>query len=77
MALGWANLEGTGQCCEWQIIPEQRIDEDVHATDWAIRKGNLKEYRPSAKMVRMRPNFSEKTRHGWTLYDQIEMPRQT
>jgi hypothetical protein len=73
--LGWARLEGIQQYYEWRIIPEQRIDEDVHAMDWTIRKGNLKEYRPSAKKARMRPNFSEKTRHGWTYYDQIEMPK--
>ena len=58
--LGWAKLEGAGQYCEWRIFPEQRIDNDVSATDWTILKGNLKEYRPSAKKPRMRPNFSEK-----------------
>ena len=75
--LGWAKLEGAGQYCEWRIFPEQRIDNDVSATDWTILKGNLKEYRPSAKKPRMRPNFSERTRHAWTFYDQIEPPRQT
>ena len=75
--LGWAKLEGAGQYCEWEFMSEQRIDEDVRATDWTIRKGNLNEYRPSAKKPRMRPNFSEKTRHAWTLYDQTEAPRQT
>ena len=74
---GWAKLEGAGQYCEWEIIPEQRIDEDVRATDWVIVKGNLNEYRPSAKKPRLRPLLTEKTRHAWTFYDQIEAPRQT
>ena len=75
--LGWAKLEGAGQYYEWEIVPEQKIDEDIRATDWTIIKGNLKEYRPSAKPPRIRPNFSEKTRHAWTFYDQVEPPRQT
>jgi hypothetical protein len=75
--LGWAKLEGSGQHYEWQIISEQRIDEDIQATDWTIRKGNLSEYSPSAKPPRIRPLFSEKTRHAWTFYNQIEPPRQT
>lgn len=73
--LGWAKLEGTGQYCEWRIIPEEAIDEDVQATDWTIHKGNLKEYRPSAKKPRLKPLVTEKTRRGWTYYDQVEMPR--
>jgi hypothetical protein len=73
--LGWAKLEGSGQHYEWRIIPEQRIDEDVQATDWTIRKGNLSEYNPSAKSPRIRPIFSEKTRHAWTFYDQVEAPK--
>ena len=73
--LGWAKLEGTRQYCEWWGIPEQKNDEDIRATDWTIRKGNLKEYRPSAKKPRLKPLFSEKTRHGWTYYDQVEMPK--
>ena len=36
--LGWAKLEGTRHDYDWQIIPERRIDEDVQATDWTIRK---------------------------------------
>ena len=75
--LGWAKLEGTQYHYDWQIIPERRNDEDVRATDWMIRKGNLQEYRPSAKKPRLKPLFTEKTRHGWTYYDQVEMPRQT
>ena len=72
--LGWAKLEGTQYRYDWQIIPEQRIDEDVRATDWIMRKGNLKEYNPLAKKPRLKPLFTEKTRHGWTFYDQIEPP---
>ena len=74
--LGWARLEGTGQYCEWQIIPEQRIDEDVQAADWTVRRGNLKEYRSSARKPRLKPLLTEKTRHAWTFYDQIEPPKQ-
>jgi len=73
--LGWAKLEGAGQYYEWQIMPEQKNNEDVQATDWTIRKGNLKEYRPSAKKVRLKPLLTEKTRHAWTFYDQVESPR--
>ena len=75
--LGWAKLEGTGQYCEWEIFPEQKNAEEVRATDWVIVKGNLNEYRPLAKKPRRRPLLTEKTRHAWTFYDQIEVPRQT
>jgi hypothetical protein len=67
---GWAKLEN-----DWKILPEQRIDEDVRATDWVIRKGSLKEYNPSAKRPRLRPLLTEKTRHGWTFYDTVEPPK--
>ena len=70
--LGWAKLEGTQQHYAWKIFHEHRINEDVQATDWTIRRGNLKEYNPLAKKPRLKPLYSEKTRHGWTFYDQIE-----
>jgi hypothetical protein len=73
--LGWARLESTRQDYSWQIIAERKNDEDVLATDWTIRKGNLKEYNPLAKKPRLRPLLTDKTRHGWTLYDQIEQPK--
>ena len=73
--LGWARLEGERQYYDWRIIPEQRIDDDVQATDWTIRKGKLKEYNSMAKKPRLRPLFTEKTRHGWTFYDAVEPPR--
>jgi hypothetical protein len=73
--LGWARLESTRQDYDWQIIPEQRIEEDIQATDWTIRKGNLKEYNPLAKKPRSRPLLTEKTRHGWTYFNQTEQPR--
>jgi hypothetical protein len=67
--LGWARLESTWQDCVWQIMPDQKIDDDLRATDWMIRKGNLKEYNPLAKKPRLRPLLTEKTRHWWTFYD--------
>jgi len=75
--LGWARLEGAQHHCAWQVIPEQKNDGDLRATDWTIRKGNLKEYDPLAKKKpRLKPLLSEKTRHGWTFYDQAEPPKQ-
>jgi len=70
---GWARL-GYGQGNDWNIEPTMRSDEDMRATDWTIRKGNLKEYDPSARKPRLRARFTEKTRHGWTLYDPTEAP---
>jgi hypothetical protein len=72
--LGWARLESARQDCVWQVIPDQTIEEDIQATDWTLRKGNLKEYNPKAKKPRFRPLLTDKTRHGWTLYDQREPP---
>jgi len=73
--LGWARLGGTQQDCDWQIIPDQKTDEDIDATDWTIRKGDLKEYNPSAKKPRLRPLLTEKTRNGWTFFNQLEPPK--
>ena len=70
--LGWAKLEGTLHRCVWHITPEQKIDEDILATDWILCKSNLKEHDPLAKLPRYRPLHTEKTRHGWTFYDQTE-----
>ena len=74
--LGWATLEGTQHRCGWHITPEQKIDEDILAADWILCKGNLKEFDPLAKPPRYRSSFTEKTRHGWTFYDQTEAPKQ-
>ena len=71
--LGWARLEGNNWGYDWKILPEQRIEEDVLATDWTLQKSQ-KERPASRKKPRLRPNFSEKTRHAWTFYDQIEAP---
>jgi hypothetical protein len=73
--LGWAKLEGAQQHYAWQVIPEQKNDEDLQATDWMIRKGSLKDYDPLAKKPRLTSLFTEKTRYGWTFYDQAEPPK--
>ena len=73
--LGWARLEGNDRGYDWTILPERRIDADVQATDWTLQKSSQTERAPSTKKPRLRPNFSEKTRHAWTYYDQIEPPK--
>jgi hypothetical protein len=75
--LGWATLEQdySRNNCYWQIIPEQRIEEDVRATDWILQKGHVKEFDPLAKPPRLKSLISEKTRNAWTFYDQMEMPQ--
>ena len=73
--LGWARLEGTDRGYDWTILPEQRIEEDILATDWPLQTSSQNERSTSAKKPRLRPLFSEKTRHAWTFYDQIEPPK--
>jgi len=73
--LGWARLGYGHQDCNWEIVPEMKIEVDILATDWTLRKGNLKEFDPLAKQPKYRPLITEKTRHGWTLYDQTEAPK--
>jgi len=73
--LGWARLEDNDRGYGWTILPEQRHEEDVQATDWTIQKSNQKERLPSTKKPRLRPLFTEKNRHVWTFYDQIEPPK--
>ena len=75
--LGWARLEVARQYCEWRIVPERKIDDDLRAADWVVCKGTLKEYNPLAKKPKLAPLFTEKTRHGWTYYDQSEPPVQS
>lgn len=75
--LGWARLEGDGMNYNWVIIPEQRIEEDIQATDWTLQQSNVKERNPSLKKPRLRPLLTEKTRHAWIFYDQIEAPKQS
>ena len=65
--LGWARLEGNDWGYDWTILPEQRIEEDIQATDWTLQRSNLKERTPLAKKPRLRPLITEKTRHAWTL----------
>jgi hypothetical protein len=72
---GWAKLEGNEFRYDWTILPEQRIEADIQATDWTLQKSNQKERTPSAKKPRLRPLITEKTRHAWTFYDQIEPPK--
>jgi len=72
--LGWATLTCGQFSSTWKIIPEMVIEEDILAADWTIRKGNLKEFDPLAPPPRLRASFSEKNRHGWTFYDQMETP---
>ena len=73
--LGWARLEGNHRGYGWTILPEQRVEEDLRAADWALQKSSHKERPAQAKKSRLRPLLSEKTRHAWTYYDQIEMPK--
>jgi hypothetical protein len=75
--LGWARLEGNNWGYEWIIIPEQRIEEDIRATDWTLQKSDAKESACSSKKPRLRPLYTEKTRRAWTFYDQVEPPRQS
>jgi len=75
--LGWARLEGNDRGYDWTILPEQRIEEDVLATDWTIQKNTENEHTRPAKKPRLRPLISEKTRHAWTFYDQVEKPTQS
>ena len=72
---GWARLEGNNYWgYAWTILPEQRIDEDIHAADWMMQKSRLEDRPALAKKPKLRPLITEKTRHAWTLYDPIEAP---
>ena len=71
--LGWARI-GYGRGNDWEIEPEMKNTDDLRAVDWILYKGKLKEYDPLAKQPRLRPLITDKTRHGWTLYDQTEAP---
>jgi len=73
--LGWARLEGNNRGYGWTILPEQRIEDDLRATDWTLQKSNHNERPAQAKKPRLRPLLSEKTRHAWTFYDQVEQPK--
>ena len=73
--LGWARLEGNNRGYGWTILPEQRIEEDVRAEDWALQKSGLQECPASTKKPRLRPLISEKTRCAWTFYDTLEQPK--
>ena len=73
--LGWARLEGNNRGYGWRILPEQRFEEDVRATDWTLQKSSPNERPAHTKKPRLRPLLSEKTRHAWTFYDQVEQPK--
>ena len=55
-----------------KIVLAMRIEEDIQATDWILCKGNLKEFDPLVKPSHYRPLVTERTRYGWTYYDQTE-----
>ena len=74
--LGWARLEGSDRGYDWTILPEQRNEADIQATDWTLQKTSQQERNPSAKKPRLRPLISEKTRNAWTFFDQIDPPKQ-
>ena len=72
--LGWAMLQYT-QGDDWDIFPERSNALDNSATDWILQKdGSLKDFDSSARPPKLRSSISEKTRHAWTFYDQIESP---
>ena len=72
--LGWATLR-QGFDEGWEILAGQNVAEDCVAVDWILDRDEfLKDFDPKAKSLKLRPNFSEKTRHGWTFYDQMEPP---
>ena len=73
--LGFARLEGNNRGYGWTIFSEQRIAEDLRATDWTLQKNTLHERPASTKKPRLRPLISEKTRHAWTFYDTLEQPK--
>ena len=75
--IGWARLEGDGNNYDWVIIPEQRMEEEIQAADWTLQKCRREERPTPAKKPRLRPLLTEKTRHAWTFYNQIEPPRQS
>jgi hypothetical protein len=75
--LGWARLEGYDRNYVWTIVPEQRIEEEIQATDWTLQKSDAEEHARPTKKPRLRPLLTEKTRHAWTFYDQIEPPKQS
>jgi len=74
--LGWARLEADDRGGDWTILPEQRNEEDVQATDWILQKNTEQERTRPAKRPRLRPLLTEKTRLAWTLYDQLDPPKQ-
>jgi len=73
--LGWARLEGNDRGYDWTILPGQRIEADIQATDWTLQKSSQNERTSSARKPRLRPLISEKTRHAWTFFDQIDPPK--
>jgi len=73
--LGWARLEASDRG-DWTILPDGRSEEDIQATDWTLQKSSQNERTSSARKPRLRPLISEKTRLAWTLYDQIDPPKQ-
>ena len=73
--LGWARLESGDRGYDWTILPEQRVEVDIQATDWTLQKSNEEKRTRPTKRPRLRPNFSEKTRLAWTYYDQLDPPK--
>jgi hypothetical protein len=72
--LGWATVKYHAND-GWDIVPEMSVREDNEATDWMLQRDeSLSDFDPTARPVKLPPNYSEKTRHAWTLYDQMSPP---
>jgi hypothetical protein len=70
--LGWATLKHSVEYA-WDIVPEMSIAADNRAEDWALQRDErLPEFDSTARSPKLCPLITEKTRHGWTFYDQSE-----
>jgi hypothetical protein len=72
--LGWATLRRTVEYA-WDIVPEMSVDTDNRAADWTLQRDERqRDFDPLARSPKLRPLVTEKTRHGWTFYDQTDPP---
>ena len=70
--LGWATLRYSTEYA-WDIIPERNVEADNRAADWILQRDErLRDFDPKARSPKLSPLITEKTRHGWTFYDQTE-----
>jgi len=75
--LGWAMAKRSLDDGDWDFVPEMAIAEDNAATDWILQRDErLPDFDSKARSPKLSPLITEKTRHGWTFYDQIETPRE-